>query len=135
MTAKEYLSQINDCNMRLKSIGWQIESLETALGCTSSAYSDTPKCATRNVHRMEDLIVEKLDLERKMKDLQSTLTAAYTTIREMSDPVHSAILSGRYVMGKEWHELCREIHISESRIFQIHRAALAELEKTVARCS
>ena len=132
MTAKEYLSQIHSCKMRLKSICWQIESLEAALGCQSPTYNDMPKHTTRNVHRMEDLIAEKLDLEQRMKAIEVKLAEIYTTIREIPNPVHSAILSGRYIIEKEWHDICREIHISESRIFQIHRDALAELEKTVA---
>lgn len=135
MTAKQYLAQIRDCNMRIKSIGWQIESLEGVLEYQSPIYSDMPKSPTRNIHRLQDLIAAKADLEQEIKDLNSKLAAVFTTIRDMPDPVHSAILSGRYILGKEWHEICQEINVSEGRIYQIHRDALAEIEKTVANYS
>ena len=134
MTAKEYLAQILACKMRLKTIGWELESLKSVLDCRTTNY-EAPKVSLSNVNHTEGLIVTKLDLEQEMNDFEVRLTGIYTTIREMPNPIHGAIISGRYIVMKDWDDIAGELHLGVSRIFQLHRDALAELEKIIVNYS
>ena len=135
MTGKEYLSQIKTINIRLKSMARQIQSLEDALTSVSPALSDMPRSPSPNLHRMESLIAAKVDLEREMETESAKLASITRAVNSLPDPTHSAILTSRYISRMEWREISAELHISESWLFQLHRDALAEIEKAVAESS
>jgi hypothetical protein len=128
MNAKDYLSQISSCNMRLKSMARQIESIDDALGCHSPQYSDLPKSPTRCIHRMEGLIAAKIDIEREMASLAATLADVHATINKLTNPVHAAIITGRYICDKTWGHIAAEIHYSVRHTHELHQEALDVLE-------
>jgi len=132
MTAKEYLRQISTINMKLASMRWQIQSLKDAAVNVTPVLNDMPKAATADIHRMEGLIVAKVDLESEVAELTAKLVSITRTINSLPDSTHAAILTGRYIRAMEWREIADELHISQGRIFQLHRDALAALEKSIA---
>jgi len=135
MTAKEYLKQINTINLRLKSMKQQVQSLWDAATNISPVLSDTPRSASSNPHQLEMLIVTKVDLENEIIALSDKLAEIIRAVNSLADPLHVSILTSRYISGMEWRDIACEMHISEGRIFQFHRDALAELEKTIANYS
>jgi ArpU family phage transcriptional regulator len=135
MTAKEYLAQIKRIKTRLKSQARQLKSLEDALCNVSPNLSGMPRPATPNIHKMEDLIAAKVDLENEMADESAVLAKITITINSLSDPIHSTILTSRYISGMQWSEIAREMFMSERRVYQFHRKALAEIEKIAVNCS
>jgi len=132
MTAKEYLKQIRIINMQLKSMRRQVQSLADAATNISPILSDMPKAATADIHRMENLIVTKVDLENEAAAKSDKLAEITRKINSLPDPMHVAIITSRYICNMEWRDIACEMHISEGRIFQLHRDALAELEKSIA---
>jgi len=132
MTAKEYLLQIKTVNIRLDVMLRQLQALGDALTNISPSYSDMPKSATRNVHRLEELIAAKIDLENEMATEGLKLAEIQKTIRSLPDPYLQSVLTARYVNGETWDKIARGLYVSEARVYQLHRNALNELEKTIA---
>jgi len=116
----------------LKSMRRQVQSLADAATNISPILNDMPKAATTDIHRMENLIVTKVDLENEAAIKSDKLAEITRTINSLPDPIHVAVITSRYVCGMEWRDIACEMHISEGRIFQLHRDALAELEKSIA---
>ena len=135
MTGKEYLSQIRTINIRLKSMARQVQSLEDALTSVSPVISDMPRSPSPNLQRMESLIAAKVDLEREMDAESAKLADITRTINSLPDSTHSAILTSRYISRMEWREIANELYVSEGRAYQLHRDALAEIEKIIASYS
>jgi len=130
-TAKEYLSQIRDVNIRLKSLARQRQSLEDALYNISPKLSHTPKSATQDVHRMDGLIAAKLDIESEMETASIKLAEIYKTVSTIPAAELGAVLTYRYIDRLPWLDIAKELFISESRVYQLHREALAAIEEVL----
>jgi len=129
--AKEYLSQIRTINIKLKSLARQRQALEDSLFNTSPKLSHTPRPATRDVHRMDGLIAAKLDIENEMEAASQKLAEVHRTIASVQGGFLSAVLTYRYIDQKPWVGIASALHLSESRVYQLHREALAEIEKSI----
>ena len=66
MTAKEYLGQAYRLDQRINSKLEQVMSLRDLATKATSTLSDVAPSGTRNVHRMEDIIVKLVDLENEI---------------------------------------------------------------------
>jgi len=66
MTAKEYLGQAYRLDQRINSKLEQVMSLRDLATKATSTLSDVAPSGTRNVHRMEDIIVKIVDLENEI---------------------------------------------------------------------
>jgi len=113
----------------------QVQSLKDAATNASPVISDMPRSASPDSHRMENLIVTKMDLENEVAEKTDILAEITRTINSLSDPFHVSIITSRYISRMEWREIANESHMSESRIYHHHREALAALEKSIAGSS
>ena len=59
--AKEYLGQAYRIDQRINSKIEQVSALNNMATKATSTISDMPGSATRNIHRMEDVIVKIID--------------------------------------------------------------------------
>ncbi len=132
MTAKEYLGQIKALVSSLKSLSWQVQTLDETLTGASPHMSVAPGAPIPDVRRLEKLLSAKVDLERKIDVLSIKLAGIMDTINSLPNQVHSAILTARYVTGMEWCDIADNLSMSKSYVFTHHRAALDELEKITA---
>lgn len=72
MKIKEYLGQAYRIDHRINSKLEQISSLHDLATKATSTISDMPGSATRNIHRMEDIIAKIMDLEEEVnKDIDA----------------------------------------------------------------
>jgi len=131
INAKDYLTQIRAIHIRLKSLARQRQSLEDALYNISPVLSHTPHSASPDVHRMDGLIAAKLDIETEMEAESRRLAEIHKTIAAVQGRFLGAVLTARYVEQIQWPDIARELYISESRAYQLHREALAEVEKAL----
>ncbi len=128
MTGKEYLAQIKTIKVEIKSLLRRVQSLHDTLTDISNHLSETPGSPTRNVHRMEELMVSKIDLEAQIEAETIRLAGITGTINLIVNPLYAAILTARYVSDMDWRGISAELNLSRSRVFQHHRNALAEVE-------
>ena len=127
MTAKQYLSQTRDIKIRLDAMKEQAEFLRSVAQYSGVQYSDMPK-APRNIKSNEDAYIRLLEKEERIKELERKLTEIESNVSKVNDAVLQSILSKRYLSGKQWSDIASELHISTSRIYELHRVALVEME-------
>jgi hypothetical protein len=133
MTGKDYLAQIKSIKIGLKYLLRQAQSMQDTLTDISQHLSDTPGSPTRNIHRMEQMIAAKVDLEAKIEAETIKLAGITGTINTVSNPLYAAILTARYVTGLDWRQISEELNLSRSRVFGLHREALADVELLINR--
>jgi len=132
MTAKEYLLQINRIETRLKTMAEQLICLKAAAEYIMPSFSDMPKSATRNIHKNENAIIRVVEWKQKMETEYERLADINATINAVPDPQLQSLLVKRYVGGASWDTIARELYVGSSRVYQLHKAALAEVEKIIA---
>ena len=131
ITAKAYLKQINVIHLQLQSMKRQVQSLHDAATNISHVLKDTPRSSSADPHRMEGLIATKIDLENEIAVKTDLLAEIICTINSLSNSQYVSIITSRYISKMEWKEIACDLYVSEGRIYQLHREALAELEKFI----
>ena len=80
---------------------------------------------------MDGLIAAKLDIENEMEAASEKLAEVHKTIAAVQGGFLSAVLTYRYIDQKPWPAIGAALNFSESRVYQLHREALAEIEKSI----
>ena len=131
MTAKEYLSQAYRIDQRINSKIEQVSSLHDLATKATSTLSDMPGSATRNVHRMEDVIVKIIDLENEINteidrlvDVKREITRLIT---EIPNPEEQTLLELRYLCFKSWEQIAVDMGYSVENTYRLHRKALRNI--------
>lgn len=131
MKMKEYLAQAYRIDHRINSKLEQISALHDLATKASSTVSDMPGSATRNVHRMEDVIVKIMDLEEEVNrdidalvDLKTNITHL---IKKLDNHEYQIVLEERYLCFKKFEQISVDMGYSIQHVFRMHDRALKEL--------
>lgn len=131
MTAKEYFSQACQIDVRINSKMEQVSSLRDMATKATQTLTDMPGSATRNVHRMEDIIVKMVDLENEINadidrliDLKRSIIGI---IQKLTNAEQQSVLELRYVNCMSWQQICTEMGYSRPHVFRIHNQALSNV--------
>lgn len=137
MTAKEYLNQAYRIDQRINSKIEQVSSLRALATKATSTLSDTPPSGTRNVHRMEDIIVKIIDMENEINadidrlvDLKQEIIK---TIKSVNNPEQQTLLELRYLCFRSWEEISIEMDYSIQQIYRIRDKAFEKINKNFKR--
>jgi len=133
MTAKEYLNTARYIEQGIKNMSSQLESLRALAVNVSPVYSSTPHASTRNIYKTENIIITILDLENKIEKESIKFSKILKTINNLCDPMKEAILINRYIKGLYWDDIAYDLKISVRRAYQIHREALADVDKILSK--
>ena len=128
MTAKEYLSQAYRLDQRINAKLEQVMSLRGLATKATSTLGDTPVSGTRNVHRMEDIIIKIIELENEINqdidrliDLKREIV---TVIKAVSNPEYQTLLELRYLCFKTWEQIAVEMGYENRYLHKLHNRAL-----------
>lgn len=131
MKIKEYLGQAYRIDNRINSKLEQISSLHDLATKATSTISDMPGSATRNIHRMEDIIVKIMDLEEEVnKDIDALLNLKMDIthlIKLVDNHEYQIILEQRYLCFKTWEQISVDMGYSIQHTFRLHDKALKEI--------
>ena len=137
MTAKEYLGQAYRLDQRINSKLEQVMSLRDLATKATSTLSDVAPSGTRNVHRMEDIIVKIVDLENEINcdidNLVDLKREMVTVIKSVADPELQTLLELRHLCYKSWTQIAVEMEYSIQHIFRLYEKALKEISRSPAR--
>ena len=132
MIVKDYLSQAYRIDQRINSKIEQVSCLHDLATKATQTLSDMPGSATRNTHRMEDVIIKIIDLENEIKteidrlvDIKREITCL---INGVSNPEEQTLLELRYLCFKTWEQIAVDMGYSVENIYRMHRKALKNLE-------
>ena len=117
--------------MWLEAMAEQLAFLEAAAEYVSPSFDGT-KSATRNVRKNEDAVVRLRVFKERMDALYVKLDEVNEVIYSVSDSTMQSILVKRYLGNKTWGEIIGEVFIGRSRLFELHNAALAEIEALIS---
>ena len=138
LTAKEYLSQAYRIDRRINSKIGQVQSLRELAERATAAISPTPPSGTRNIHRMEDVIVKMTDLEAEISaDLLQLIDLKYeivTVIKCVESPELKTLLELRYLSFMTWEEISVELHYDIRHVHRLHSRALDEVDAIRHSC-
>jgi len=137
MTVKEYLGQAYRLDQRINSKLEQVMSLRTLATKATSTLSDTPPSGTRNVHRMEDIIVKIIEMEneinRDIDNLVDLKREMVSVIKAVTDPEYQTILELRYLCFKSWEQIAVDMNYSIQHIYRLRDRALNEITPPASR--
>ena len=132
MKAKEYLSQAYRLDQRIDAKIEQVMSLRNLAAKATSTLSDAMPSGTRNVHRMEDIIMRIIDLENEINADIDALVALkreiVSTIKSVPNLEYQILLELRYLCFKPWEQIAVEMGYGIDNVFRLHQKALKDLE-------
>ena len=109
----------------------QVARLRELAAKATSTLSDLPGSATRNTHRMEDIIVKMIALENEINDdidhlvdLKRNITRL---IKSVDNIEYQRILELRYLCLKSWKEIGEDLGYSKTHVFRLHAEILESL--------
>lgn len=131
MTAKEYLGQAYRLDQRINSKLEQVMSLRDLVTKATSTLSDVAPSGTRNVHRMEDIIVKIVDLEneinRDIDNLVDLKREMVSVIKAVTDPEYQTLLELRFLCFRTWEQIAVDMNYSIQHIYRLYDKALKEI--------
>ena len=131
--AKEYLGQAYRIDQRINSKIEQVSALNNMATKATSTISDMPGSATRNIHRMEDVIVKIIDLQNEINadidELVDFKAEVMGVIKSIDNLEYQTLLELRYLCFKPWEQIAIELGYSINNVFKMHRKAIELLEK------
>lgn len=132
MKAKEYLSQAYRLDQRIDAKIEQVMSLRNLAAKATSTLSDAMPSGTRNIHRMEDIIMRIIDLENEINADIDALVALkreiVSTIKSVPNLEYQILLELRYLCFKPWEQIAVEMGYGIDNVFRLHQKALKDLE-------
>ena len=132
MTAKEVLRDLRGMTRAIQRMQVDIAVLrQEADGLRSMELTDMPKGGKKR--DVADAIAELVDVQlerdelfyKRVKKHEKTLVA----ISKVEDNDQRAVLNYRYVLGRDWDDIARELGYSIRSIYRIHGTALQSFVK------
>jgi DNA-directed RNA polymerase specialized sigma subunit len=132
LTAKEYMKEAKILLKRIERKRREAESIRICESSPSSpAFSDMPKTATHNPHRMSDSINRAIDLDREadaaFDELSALKSAFLGSLQKLDNPDERDLMYKRYIEFKSWNEVFHEMGYSKSAGYRVHSNALSKL--------
>ena len=131
MKAKEYLSQAYRLDQRIDAKIEQVMSLRNLAAKATSTLSDVAPSGTRNVHRMEDIIIKIIDFENEINadidrlvDLKREITGVIKAVPNLE---YQTLLELRYLSFKSWEQIAIEMNYSIQHIYRMREKAFKEI--------
>ncbi len=133
MNAKEYLTQAYRIDQRISGKIEQVKELHILATKATSTVSDMPGSPTRNIHRMEYVIVKIVDLEDEINsdisdlvDLKAEITGV---IKSIDNVEFRTLLEFRYLCYRPWEQIAVDLGYSIDNVFKKHRQAVKAVEE------
>ena len=130
--AKKYLSQVFGLNQRIESKLGQIEDLHDLATKATVTYSDRPRNPNTGHSRLEDAVIQMIELETEINQDMIKLVELKKDIIRRIKAVESSelqtVLELRYLSYMRWEEIAIELGYGIDNVFRLHRNALDEIE-------
>lgn len=133
MTAKDYLSQAFWLDKIINNKLEQASNLRELATRATSRYTAERVSGTPDRYPMENAMVKLIDLEReinadidKLVDLKQEISGL---IEQVSNFKYRIVLEYRYIKGKTWEQIAKDLGYNVRWVFKLHGSALVEISK------
>lgn len=117
---------------RIRSKLSQVDSLTDLAVRATATISDMPGNPSKDPHRMENIVVMIVDLQKEIgKDIEKLLDVKrdmMERIGKLEDPEQQMVLELRYIDCLAWEKIADDMDFSMNNIFVLHRKALENFE-------
>ena len=129
MTAKEYLSQYRNMELKIASKEKELEDLRAKLeGCSSKQMDGMPRSSGGSADPIGDAVTKIVAMQMEINeevdrciDLRREITAK---IDKLDNETYASLLRYRHVMMMKWEEIAERMHYAEKYCIQLHGYAL-----------
>ena len=132
MASKEYLMKAYRIDERIRSKLSQVDSLTDLAVRATATISDMPGNPSKDPHRMENIVVMIVDLQKEIgKDIEKLLDVKrdmMERIGKLEDPEQQMVLELRYIACLAWEKIADDMDFSMNNVFVLHRKALENFE-------
>lgn len=136
MTAEAYLKRPFHMRQALAKQSSRIQQMESVLTSITATLSDMPRPETRNVHSLEDRIVEvedrKRDFAKAQKAFEDIVLQTSDAIMTMEDETRRDLLLKRYTAFMTWDKIAEAMGYAKQYVYQLHRKAIKEFEESAS---
>lgn len=136
MNALEFLKQYRACMVRIKKLEEQIQELSDLMSHITPEMSSERVQSSHPPDKIGQLVAKKVDLVTQLMGEIATAFGVMNDIEEVIDQVepvgYQMILQKKYIEGKTWEQVAREVCYDPSWVWVLHRRALAEVDKILA---
>lgn len=134
MNIKEYLENAFRIDHRLASKFEQIASYNALATKATSTFNGLPG-GSKDVHRMENIIIKITDLKSEVSEQIENLIEMKTNIthmiEELDNPEYQLVLELRYLNMKSWEQISVELGYNSRHARRMRDEAVCELERIV----
>ena len=129
MTARDFLGQMRTLDKRIEQRLEELARLKSQLTRATALISDMPRGGGHT--DWTDTLAHAMELEERLAEDVSDMIATKSLIRNAIDQVEDGryrlLLEKRYIIGKSWRAIAREMNYDESWIYVMHRRALKKV--------
>lgn len=132
-TAKEFLQSIARYKRRAAAIKRRIAEARDAAENVTAHFNAGGGASGKGGGKIEGAVLRIVQEEQRLGEvlerMHETRAEAVRLIDKLPNELHKEALELRYLDGKSWTRIAREMHYSKRRVYQLHSAALAELQQ------
>lgn len=136
MNALQFLKQYRVCMLRIRKLEGQIQELDDLMGHITPEMSSDRVQSSHPPDKLGQLVAKKVDLETQLMGEIDNAIDVMNEIEEVINKVepigYQMILQKKYIEGKTWEQVAREVCYSSQWIWILHHRALAEVDKILA---
>ena len=136
MKAKELFKDIPMLERQIAAKKERVIALKHMAENCSPNLSGMPHNPSKSVSPMADCLCKAIDLEQEIRSdiirLEEKKVNLINLISTLSNTDFQIILLKRYFEHCSWNEISMTTHLSESRLFNLHRQAMAALDEVIA---
>ena len=136
MNALEFLKQYRVCMVRIRKLEEEIQELDDLMSHITPEMSSDRVQSSHPPDKLGQLVAKKVDLETRLMGEIDTALGVMNDIEEVINKVepvgYQMILQKKYIEGKTWEQVAREVCYDPSWVWVLHRRALAEVDKILA---
>lgn len=139
MNIKEYFENAYRIDHRIDCKFEQIASYNALATRATSTISGLPGGGTKNVHRMENIIIKIADLEKEIsvqiEELVEIKTNITHLIERLDKPEYQLVMELRYLCMKSWEQISVELGYNNRHVRRMRDEAVCELDKIVNKAA
>lgn len=126
--AKDYFAQIPKINRMIKRLTETVSTLRSSLTSQNYELKQDVVQTSGPKNTLEETIIKIVQLEREINDrIDELITLKHEIvkkIKELPDLDQQNVLMARYIQGKKWPEIAKDMNYSIQNIYRIHGKAL-----------
>ena len=131
MKVPEVIRRPKDLRKEMERKQTRIDTLRRFAQQLTAPLQDVKIKSSPDPARFQALLAEAADEEQELKKLEEervqAVTEAVLAFSALPDERMIRIMELRYLEERSWEEIAEEMWISESRMFKLHKAAVAAL--------